>query len=460
MGTHLDLDTQSRDGGVSVSRRAVLLAGLAAAGCGQAERPTIKVIRHQSSTDPQTQALREILDRRVKALRNDDERTFLADIDDRNRRLISEQKMVFANLRQLEFTRFDYVLDRASHAEEGRLLRFDPVIQITQLVTDVQTDGFAPAETFQYTLVARHDKLAIVEIKGLDVHTAEELGVNGPMADAPWNYTPLHIIRAGKVWIAGDGSVTDLEQYADAARTHLRDIEAIWGDRLTFPGHILFLTKNTQNFKNWYSIGAYDNFDPRVEGAQIPLQGVRKSGEAYSGQYAGARIVVNLQGSGPWSDPELVMRHELAHAVTARATSVEAGFGGLVTAAPRWAIEGFARWVETVGSPSRMADLRLVVRVAVLEGRFSGKPPESDAFYGENVAFNYDLGASVFAYVDKVKGQNAAVEFYASVIEQGEIGGASLVDTPIFDGICRRVVGVRGRAFLQRWAAFVRGGAI
>ncbi|MGH3490477.1 MAG: hypothetical protein ACRDP8_21515, partial [Actinopolymorphaceae bacterium] len=166
--------------------------GLALTGCGQVERPTIKVIRHEGATDPQTQALREILDRRAKALRNDDERTFLADIDERNHRLITEQRKVFANLRQLDFTRFDYVLDRTAHVEEGRLVRFKPVIQITQLTADVQTGGFAPAETFQYSLVPRGGKLVIAEIMGLTVHTAQELSLDGPMADAPWNFTPLH----------------------------------------------------------------------------------------------------------------------------------------------------------------------------------------------------------------------------------------------------------------------------
>jgi hypothetical protein len=456
---HLSQLADSR--GVGLSRRAVLAAGLAIAGCGRVERPTIEVIRHESATDPQTAALGEILDRRAKALANDDERTFLADLDERNHRLISKQKRLFANLRQLEFTRFDHVLDRTAHAEEGALLRFTPVIQISQLSTDVQTGGFAPAETFQYTLVPRNDKLVVTEITGLSVHTAEELSVGGPMADAPWNFTPLHIIRAGKVWLAGDDSVTDLDRYATSARTHLREIEALWGDRITFPGHLLFFTRNTQNFQQWYSIGAYGNFDPRIEGVEIPLQGVRKDGEVYSGQYAGSRIVVNLRGADSLhSDPELVMRHELAHAVTSRATSVESGFGRLMTAAPRWAIEGFARWVETVGNPNRLEYLRLVVRYAVVNGMFSGKLPRSNEFYGENVAVNYDLGASVFAYVAKVKGQGAAVEFYASVIEHNEISGAQLVATPVFDKICRRVVGVRGSAFLRHWADFVRGGAI
>lgn len=112
-----DLDTRSR--GVALSRRAVLLVGLAVAGCGQVERPTIRTISPEESGDPEADALRAILDRRAKAVRNADERAFLADLDERNERLISEQKRLFANLRQFEFTNFSYVLDRSTHLQEG-----------------------------------------------------------------------------------------------------------------------------------------------------------------------------------------------------------------------------------------------------------------------------------------------------------------------------------------------------
>ena len=138
----------------------------------------------------------------------------------------------------------------------------------------------------------------------------------------------------------------------------------------------------------------------RVEGLEIPLQGVRKDGGTYSGQYAGARIVVNLSNQDQWTDnPDLVMRHELAHAVTARATALRAS-GSLALRAPRWAVEGFARWVETVGNPARMEFVRYVMGVMVLSGRFTGKLPSLREFSGENLPFHYELGASVFAYVE------------------------------------------------------------
>ncbi|WP_020576190.1 hypothetical protein [Actinopolymorpha alba] len=446
--------------GVGLSRRALLVAGLAVAGCGQVERPTIRTISHESSSDPEAQALQEILDRRAKALRNDDERTFLADLDSRSSGLIAQQKMVFGNLRQLEFTRFAYVTEQASRVSEGTSHVFSRVIQITQLTTDAGPGGVAPAETFEYTLAPRDGKLVITKIRGSNRNTAADLRLNSPMADAPWNFTALRIIRAGKVWLAGDSSVKNLDRYADAAKTHLHEVESLWGNRIKFPGHILFFTRSTESLKNWFGVGLTGDLLSMVEGLEIPLQGVRKDGQMYDGQYAGSRIVVNLRAAERWDDdPELVMRHELAHAVTARATNVAGSSGYLALTAPRWALEGFARWVETVGNPRRMDYVRYVVRVAVASGNFSGKPPGMKEFYGKNLPFSYDLSASVFAYVDDRKGQDAVVEFYANVIKHAETVDSPLIDKPEFDEICRQVMGVRASVFLQRWATFVRNGA-
>jgi hypothetical protein len=154
------------------------------------------------------------------------------------------------------------------------------------------------------------------------------------------------------------------------------------------------------------------------------------------------------------------MRHELAHAVTARATSVASVSGSLVLTAPRWAIEGFARWVETVGNAERMEYVRYVMGVMVSSGRFTGKLPGVQEFFCENMPFHYDLGASVFAYAEQVKGQPTAVEFYARIIENTETLETPITETPVFDKICRDVMGVRGAAFLEQWANFVRRGQL
>ena len=189
-----------------------------------------------------------------------------------------------------------------------------------------------------------------------------------------------------------------------------------------------------------------------------PLEGVRTNGQVYSDQYAGSRIVVNLAGvelNG--DDPPAVMRHELTHAVTARATRVAFDAGALD--APRWAIEGFARWVENLDRPSRVVNGRAAVAAGVAAGKFKGLPPASDTFYGGDIGFNYELGASVFRYIEQIKGRAAATEFAAALFQAVAAEGEDLVRAPGFDRLCARVLGVStSAAFFNQWASFVRRG--
>jgi hypothetical protein len=88
----------------------VLLVGLLVAGCGSA-RPTIDSLDDEGqSGGPTKQDLQRILDRRAEAVRHRDEAAFLADLDQSNKELVQHEKMVFANLRQLQFSDFHYIL--------------------------------------------------------------------------------------------------------------------------------------------------------------------------------------------------------------------------------------------------------------------------------------------------------------------------------------------------------------
>jgi hypothetical protein len=95
----------------------------------------------------------------------------------------------------------------------------------------------------------------------------------------------------------------------------------------------------------------------------------------------------------------------------------------------------------------------------VARGKFKGKPPLSKTFYGKDIGFNYAVSATVFSFVERLKGRAAAVEFYAKVITYSDSDSEALVDLPAFDGICKRVVGLSGKAFVEQWASYVRRGA-
>src|SRR5690606_6985690 len=287
-----------------------------------------------------------------------------------------------------------------------------------QLTADEGPGGVAPASSFRISAVQRDGKLVITDMTGLSGTDADEPGMSGLPAHAPWHLTPLTVKHSDNVCLIGDSSVSDLDRYAAVAGAEAKFVEKLWGDRLRFPGHVLFLTRDEGTFRTWFGAGESDE---RVEGFQFPQYGVRQTGEMYTEQYAGSRMVVNLKRIESFGDdPRLVMRHELAHAVTARVTSPvgraawlghgppRSAYAGLrrvfnlkriesvgddprlvrlhelahaftsratapvgraawlVQGPPRWAIEGFARWTEGNAEAQR--------RYAA--GRFKGRLPD------------------------------------------------------------------------------------
>jgi hypothetical protein len=448
--------------GGCISRRGLILGGLALAGCSPSNaRPTIEGLDEPvASGEIYASAVQELLDRRAKALLAKDERTFLADLDESNDALIRKQKMLFDNLTQLEFKSLRYIVPGSRWTPENGVYPVRPVLQVTQLTIDDGPSDVAPAEGYQFSLARKGDKLVITDvIHGTMQNRAELLLPANLLTDVPWDSTPLQVKRVGNVWLAADSSVPNLDEYASAASSQVEFVERLWGDRTKFPGSLLFFTNDADNFAAWYGLGQSPDKDQldKIEGITAALFGVRNDGRVYNGQYVGARIVVSLENIADWGDdPALVMRHELAHGITSRARSTDIGVG-ISMGAPRWAVEGFARWTETIDNPRRRQAEAWAASQGAAAGKFKGVPT-SDTFYDDAV-FNYALSSTIFSFVEELKGRETAVEFYAKTIKYSEFETSNFVDKPAFDGICRRVLGMGAATFLDRWASFVRAGA-
>lgn len=403
-----------------------------------------------------TAALRTILARRVKAVRAGDEGMFLGDLDQSQGALVKQQKMLFANLRQLKFKTFDYVIpERYFEPKIANGLTTLPVVGIVQLTIDDAGTGVMPGETFQYTLVEQGGRFLVRNIVAKTRKNASSFGVEGPLADAPWNTTSLKVTTVGDVWLAADPSVTDMDTYVGAAAAEADRIDALWGGRTRYPGSLMFLTRDATAFKTWYGFGQAKNFLDSIEGISPAGYGVRTNGDLFEGQFVGSRAVVNLKRIDAFGDdPRLVMRHELAHGITTRAQEVGISLGKLDSGAPVWAVEGFARWTETLGNAGRAANALRGARAG-----FNGRLPRSGDFYGKKISHNYAVGATAFMFAEKLKGTKAAVEFYAAVIRHADLGDQAVAELPVFDGICREVLGLSSASFYRQWTGYVRNGA-
>lgn len=429
--------------------------GLFVVGC-ERKRPVIESEDYLDSSSSIRNRFRDILDRQAKAVLDRDEEAYLADLDQSNQELIEQEKAVFANLRQFDFADFRHILDRTGEErqDDGTTV-FRPVIRVIKLTADEGPGDVAPAEVFLYRVREQDDTLVVTEIVGATEDNHESLKLTEPFANAPWYTDQLRVVDVnGKVWLVGDETVDDLDDYASVAEHELSVVEGLWGDRTKFPGHVLFFTRDSSNFRDWFGVGRTETFNPEALGLQMPILGVRKNGILYRDQFVASRILVNLASiEARNTEPRITIRHELTHAVTSRA-ELTIGF----TRPPLWAIEGFARYSETVGNPERTSWILAIVADGVRAGKFTGEPPASKGFYGDS-GFNYCLGASVFILAERLKGRDAAVELYASIIEHPDPLDVSFFELPIFDSISQRILGMSGAAFQRRWASFVRSGA-
>ena len=302
---------------------------------------------------------------------------------------------------------------------------------------------------------------AVTDIVGLTrAEAVKRSATTAGYANAPWDLTPLRVVSAGPVQLAADSTVTDLDRYVAVAQDQVNQIESLWGPRPHFPKYLLFFTRDPTVLLSWYEVSPTL---VRREGFEHPEVGVRTTGVVYTGQYVGARVIVNLARISEFNgDPTLVMRHELAHAVTARQMAVYTQERGIAVSSPTWVVEGFARFVETVGSQSLASSLRDRVTTGVRQGRFDGNLPRSATFQtGDDatVSFNYNLSSTVFSFIEQLRGLDAAVDFYSRAVHESETASGALVTQPAFDSICQAEVGMSGSDFLSRWAAFVRNGA-
>ncbi|GAA3729460.1 hypothetical protein GCM10022225_08690 [Plantactinospora mayteni] len=432
-----------------------MAGGLLLTGCGGPEKPVIESADYDGGAS-KLGRIRPILERRAKALAEGNEKAYLADLDPSNKELVERERLVFANLRRFEFAEIRYVLSGMSEQPDKGGSWFRPVTRIAKLTADAGPGDIAPAESFLYWLTKKDDTYLVGDIVRVTMENREELQVPGPRADAPWNTDQLTVLKVGDaVWLAGDESVTNLDQYAAVTNRELAKVKALWGDRETFPGSVLFFTRDKKNVKTWFGITGADSFTEQALGYQIPQHGVRKDGQTYTDQYAASRILVNLGSieagkSQPWS----TIRHELTHSVTARVAL--SGYDDFLRPA-RWVVEGFARYSETIDQPARAAAIRGEVASGVRAGKFRDTTPRSDPFY-EDAGFNYALGSTVFSLAERLKGRDAAAELYARLVQRIDSADHSILELPIFESISEEVLGMSSGSFRSRWKSFVRNG--
>ena len=403
-----------------------------------------------STRDKLADEMSRMLDQRNRALERGDGAAFVVDLDPTNVHLVEHEQMVFDNLRQLRFATLSYQLGSSGGVKLGAADAANTyhrpatlfLVRLRMKIADVDT---APGEArFVYLLAPVDGRLRIVGIDA--VGTTSRYFLSGSQHDLPWELTPLKVVSQGDVILAGDGTIQNLEGLARSAADASVEVRRLWGDRPAPKASLLFLTRNEDTFARWF--GPAGNLR-QADGLTFAVQGA-SSLSLNRPAFVGARSTINLASSLASSNTSLLMRHELAHALT-----VLVQFPVLAATRPagpqRWVVEGFARWVEVLDSGAEQQRQLDIVRSAARSGTFTSRLPPSEMFYSEStVALNYAVAWSVFSLLHERLGVDKTVGVYGDTLR---LGSGTNSD---FDRALTRA-GMDPPAFMTQWLAYVRG---
>lgn len=273
-------------------------------------------------------AVDTILLRRAKAVRTVDEKLFLQDVDPADKKLLQEQKVLFANLVEIGFEEIGY-----SQAEE----RFDPeaarehgattyLVRVLMRYQIPKVDLTPVTTELGYTFVSRGGRWILADDEDLD----DDLGPGAHQE--PWDLGRIEVHRGPRVLVLVEKGDTRRARAIVAEATEaLTQVAAYWPR--AWRGSVL--------------IAALDDVEIRdARFADEDVESAASAGSTFSslpgqdtadGTVAGAYIVINPRERDRID--EILLSHELTHVATADLGGYE----------PLWLAEGAAEYVSWRG---------------------------------------------------------------------------------------------------------------
>ncbi|WP_250008765.1 hypothetical protein [Actinoplanes sp. M2I2] len=397
-----------------------------------------------------------IAQRRSAALRDGDLAAWLADIAPTATKIIAQERMRFANLRQLDLNSFDllphdYSIGLFDDADPNTIKV--AVFEIMRLSADVQRS----ASHAHWSLTFDGER---AQITGITVQIDEKF-----VSNAPWDFLPLRSARGAgvTVYAAADGR-WDPRAYLPAAQRAARQTRALWGKRLAVPGFVVFLADRTQ-YTTWYSTGVspgesvgFTSFAPVITADGLspfakpnPTVLHAPNEPSWIERSAGSRIVLDMSRLAGTRDLQSVLLHEFAHGIAPHLVEFKRfDFGPAGTTNQAiWPVEGFARWVEFLDQPHYGTSAMRSVRTGRAKYKPAGPLPASEGFYSGDAkqrSYNYNLSASPFLAAEQTGGRQKAVDLYICLTNSREF----LADSELFINVCVTGVGLGPVRFWSR----------
>jgi hypothetical protein len=396
------------------------LVGSAPRAVGQ--RPATKV-----PPDPRVD-LPRLLDRRARAVLDEDRAAFLATVDRRQRTWYRQQTSLFGSMRTVPFSAFAYkITELRTSSRLRRRYAAEQVVQ-AQVQTRYRFEGHDARDVLardSFTFVLTGSDWRIAGAGDSQMRRRDDIEI--------WESGPVRTRRSARTLIVhhpGEEALADrLLRVADRAYAQVAD--AWTGD---WERKAVILVPRDQ-----------DEAEKLVGARDLSRVAAVASSSVESGaveRVLGNRIVVNTDNVVRYNplNLQVLITHEMTHVATRT----------LGDGVPLLLVEGFADWaaLKPLGYP--LAATRPTLAARVRGGDFDGALPRDEEFRGSEAAVAYDEGSTFCQWVADTFGAAKLRALYRQFKGQ---------DPPSDDRLdrgFRKVLGISRRTAEGRWAAWVR----
>jgi hypothetical protein len=417
-----------------VSRYRVLLAVAVAltflAGLTLAVTPAAPSAPRAVADPSREQAVRDLLDRRARAVLERDETAFTADLDPRaDAAFRQRQRELFRNLAAVPLGEWGYRLEGETNLAPLTLPAADeawaPDVRLDYRLRGVDV---APSDqAMAYLFTRRGDRWY------LNSDTALE-PVGKRTWRGPWDFGPCHVHTGTGGFVlshpGGEALAARVLAELDGA---VAAVTEVWGEAWSRQVAVV-IPGGADEMRALVGPGFADGSIAGVAVAE------RVDAETHTAR--GQRVVLNPDSASVLSPLSLrvLLRHEITH-VAAR--------GETVDGAPMWLLEGFADYVGYRGSevPPRKAAPALAAQV---RSRLPDRLPSDEDFRGAGMELAYQQSWSLNLHLARELGEPGLVELYRRIARAGR------VDESGMDVLVLETTGEDVAALVRGWREFLR----
>ena len=336
-------------------------------------------------TEDDEQALRDLMDARERALRDDDVDAFRATVDPRQPKLVAAQTVLFRNLRRLPLASFRYDVT-TTYLVPADVPGRDPVLH-PQVLEQLQLAGTMTrpvSNKLDLTFVKRGDQWLL----GAERAPGAKGSVEDPQ-ERPWFGGPIVVRRDGRLTVLVDESRSDqLDGLVDAVRDGVQRDAAILG-----------VQRNDRVLVDATSNGVANDFGAGVKeqvgAVTFPIISTNLDGDATD--LAGTAIKINPDHVAELIDESQLLWHELTHYLLFK----HAG------SSPVWLTEGVAAWVEY--QPTELSGLVVPDELYERLQRPPRELPTKGVFYGKPDV-HYLIGQAAVQWLVQRSGTDRLLE--------------------------------------------------